>query len=321
MELDETPRQPSPAPAGDNPIEDNITKGIPNVCETSSETEPLPPRFESQPYQAEGGVNPAGVLLLLFLVTASGLLLGGIASLVSRFFYLIVLFPLVMGAGTGLAGMVGVHVGKVRNVWLAAFIGFFGGCLALFTMHYCDYLHFRSQLPEILQPEVSFFRYIDASAEQGVNISRLARGSSMNMGYVGTYIYYGFEMLVAAAASLFVTIVNANDPFCRRCNNWKAEHRLGHVENAPREVVEALRRGELYALQPSLSTNSFVRLIVYTCPNCRAEAPIEILAQRITQNEKNEEKTEKLIQRTYPYEALAVLRHLFPSAHLGDDAS
>lgn len=327
LELDETPQQPrsvsTETPSHDAPIEDSITQGIPSPSEPRlEETEAPPPRFETQPYQSDGGVNPVGVVLMTTLVVVAGLFLGVTASLVSRLFYLILIFPVAIGIGTGAAGMWGVKIGKVRNVFITGLIGFLGGCVAMFTMHYCDYLHALDQLPEVVQQQVNFIDYIDATAEQGVSISRATSSSKgINLGYVGTYIYYAVEVLIVAVISLICGITAAAAPFCGRCNTWKTEYALGHVENPPHHAVKAVVDGELHALQPSLAVNSFVQTIVHVCPNCRDKAPIELKVQRLTRNEKNEEKTEELIHRTYPGEALAVVRRLFPHVPLGDERS
>lgn len=322
MELDEDSRHAGsdstePTPKG-SLVEDSITQGIPFKNEARAETAP-PPRFVTQKYQSDNGMNLAGVALMVVLEVAAGVLLGAVASLISRLFYLILIFPVAIGMGVGLAGMAGVNIGKVRNVFVTGLIGFVGGCVAMFAMHYADYLHALDQLPQELHSHVSFFDYLDATAEQGVSIGRATSSSKgMNLGYIGTYIYYVVEVLIVAVISLIVGIAAAAAPFCSRCNTWKSQYKLGHLENPADEAAEAVRDGELHALQPSLAASSFTQFIVHVCPNCRAEAPIDVKIQRLTRNEKNEEKTEELIHRTYPGEALAAVRQLFPHAVLGD---
>jgi hypothetical protein len=154
-----------------------------------------------------------------------------------------------------------------------------------------------------------------------VSINRVTSGGKgINLGYIGSYIYYIVEVLIVAVISLILGITAATAPFCSRCNTWKSEYTLGHLENPADEAAEAVRVGELHALQPSLAANSFTQFIVHVCPNCRAEAPIDVKIQRLTRNEKNEEKTEELVHRTYPGEALVVVRQLFPHVALGDSA-
>jgi hypothetical protein len=271
-------------------------------------------RFQVRPYQAEGGLNAAGVLLVMILEIASGLVLGVIASLVSRLFYLILFFPLAIGLGTGMAGALGVQWGKVRNRAVTALIGFLGGCGAMFAMHYCDYLFFRSKVPGEVAPHLGFFDYIDATAEVGVSITHSPVGKGgTNLGYIGTYIYYLVEIFIVAGVSLAVVTVAASKPYCSRCNNWKKKYYLGHLDNPPDHAAQSVRLGELQALQPSKGTSSLVRLFVHVCPDCRGEGAIDVLVQQVSRNEKNEEQVTALVHATYPPEALAAFQQLYPA--------
>jgi DNA-directed RNA polymerase subunit M/transcription elongation factor TFIIS len=159
MELDEDSRHARSVSTELNPsgslVEDSITQGISSTAEARPEQDP-PPRFATQEYQSDNGFNLAGVALMIILEVVAGVFLGAVASLISRLFYLILIFPAAIGMGVGMAGMAGVNIGKVRNVFATGLIGFLGGCVAMFAMHYGDYLHALDQLPQELHSQVSF---------------------------------------------------------------------------------------------------------------------------------------------------------------------
>lgn len=302
------------------PIEQGITpQAIAAVVLPRGEV--VPPlrvfgRFPVRPYQAEGGWSAAGIVYLMLLELGSALVLGALASLAARLFYLILLFPLAIGLGTGMAGVLGVRRGKVRNLAATAAIGVLGGCIAMFSMYYCDYLFLRRQLPEELGSPGGFFHYIDATAKLGVNVNfspfRSSDSGGINLGYEGTYYYYLFEVFIVAGLSLFVVTAAARKPYCGHCNNWKKLYYLGHLDNPPGHAAAAVREGELQALQPSTGRSSLVRLLVHVCPQCRTVATIDVLVQYVTRNDKNQERVENLAHISYPPEALAAFQQLFP---------
>src|SRR5262245_23953557 len=117
---------------------------------------PQYPRFETHPYQPEGGFTASGSATLLLASLTAGLVLGIIAGLLARWFYLILIFPAVIGAGVGGAGYLAIRHGKVRNTVLGAISGLLGGFFAMLSMHYLAYMQFESEINTV-PPEVRAF--------------------------------------------------------------------------------------------------------------------------------------------------------------------
>ena len=126
-----------------------------------------------------------------------------------------------------------VKFANLRNPLLGGLAGFVGGVAAMTMMHYFDYQSFRGEvdqrapdirdvarLPasereteypqfenpagarELAEAYASFPGFMNFSARQGVEI-KSTRGSSssskpLNLGFVGSYIYWAVELLIVA---------------------------------------------------------------------------------------------------------------------------
>ena len=91
------------------------------------------------PFRADGGFSVPAALMLIGLLGLTGLFLGILASVVSKWFYLIIIFPLLIGLGVGVVGDYGVRRFQIRMPILCGFAAFFGGCLAMLAMHFTDF--------------------------------------------------------------------------------------------------------------------------------------------------------------------------------------
>src|SRR5882724_503557 len=92
---------------------------------------PAPPQthtnFSTVLYKPDGGYTIGGLLMLISTLAGVGAVLGYITHIVSQWFYLILLFPALIGLGIGLLGVRKVHAGRVRNPWLGGLAGFLAG--------------------------------------------------------------------------------------------------------------------------------------------------------------------------------------------------
>jgi hypothetical protein len=160
----------------------------------------------------------------------------------------------------------------------------------------------------------NFFEYVDYAAHVGVSLKRAGHGDQgMNLGYIGTYIYWIVEALIVALVALAMTHKSASEPFCTACERWKTSHTLGSVLGSPQDVLDVLRSGHpgrLRLHQPT-SNPGELAFTVWECPKCEAAAPFEIKLQHVTQSAKNETRTKDLGCFTYPGEALPVLEAMF----------
>lgn len=76
--------------------------------------------------------------------------MGLAAHFISRFIYLIIVFPVAIGLGVGAVGMRMVKAGRVRNAFIGGVTGFLAGVLAMAMMHYFDYQYYKAKAPRIL---------------------------------------------------------------------------------------------------------------------------------------------------------------------------
>jgi hypothetical protein len=77
-----------------------------------------------------------------------------------------------------------------------------------------------------------------------------------NLGYVGSYIYWGVELLILVGVSFAIMLGAASEPFCVQCETWKQERILGGVSPPADEAVDAINQGDLnrlIALNPTPS--------------------------------------------------------------------
>src|SRR5262249_41240253 len=107
----------------------------------SPDMRPLDPslRLETVPYQPDGGWPPQGLACMFAVAALAAVGLGYLCSWSSQWFYIIILFPFLVGLGIGVFGYLGVSVGKVRSTRAALLAGLFAGFLAMGTMHYANY--------------------------------------------------------------------------------------------------------------------------------------------------------------------------------------
>ncbi len=307
------------------------------------------PAFEVSPYRPEGGFSQMGSLLAIGLSLVGGLVLGFAAWFISQWFYLVLLFPIAIGAALGGLGRVGVRVGKVRSPLMAGLAGFCGGCVAMIGMQYFEYRQFlreRDQhVPAQLRAMVlqmdknaplpqdpdaaafveglrvsSFIDYVDLSARQGVEIKRAKGGGKdkgMNLGYYGSYIYWGVELLIVAGIAFAMTRTAAGEPYCTACNSWKPERAIGTFNHAADHCTRALSEGTLTRLTEPPAAGSPIETLLLAaavCPHCQSQAPVDVKLQRVSVNSKGERNVAQLAQVTYPGEALTALETLFQTA-------
>lgn len=278
-----------------------------------------PPRFDAQPYAPEGSAPPLGLALTLGGGLAAAVLAGLLAGFIGQWFYLVILFPAAIGLVLGGVGMAFIRAGKLRNPFLAGIAAVLSGIMAMGTMHYFAYQRALSEVAEKenlprdqLENEVSFAQFMDIRATQGVTISRAAahNDKGMNLGYVGSYIYWLLEMAGVAGIAWGMMRKEAANPFCVTCNSWKEERPLALlVVPDENEAVRAVNEGDAVALLACPRSTQAQGHLLQTavCPHCAAEGEVDISLARVTKNAKGEQEMKTLTRMTYPGEVLPYL--------------
>jgi hypothetical protein len=302
-------------------------------------------QFAPQPYKAQSGFNLLGVLLLLVALCLAGLGLAWLGSFIAQWFYLIVLFPLAIGLGLAGVGALVNYRAKLRNAPLAALIGLLAAVWTMAAMHYFDYQRFVGQRDQLLRenpqllndgpaagltdPEEvearrllnqargvdSLPKYLDLQATDGVRIGRGGDGAT-NLGYVGSWIYWGVELIILAAMSVGLMIANAREPYCTACDTWKKERELGTFVGDGQQVHYFLTTGDIESLSdygPAKTGGNLV-LSVAVCPNCQGDAPVEVNLSESIRQGKQETGRRSLGRLTFPGAAVPELESLFSQA-------
>jgi len=290
---------------------------------SAADSEPAPGaylRFATEPYRPARYSNHIGLLTLLALAVTGGIGVGLLAGFLSQWVYVVVFFPLGIGLLVGVCGIAGVRASRTAEPLLAGSIGFLGSCLALFTMRYCEYHRFLDGLDnkpaEIRDDwhrnERGFLDYMERRARAGEKVpGRRGRGE-INLGYNGTYIYWGAEVLLAGGLSFWLMWQAAAKPFCRQCRSWKETRSMGRT-NAPALLLKnALTNGELTRLAALNLADPYgkLRIHVAVCARCGPEAPVDVQLQEMGRDKKGNDSYTQLAHVTYPGEALHVFEEL-----------
>jgi hypothetical protein len=264
-------------------------------------------------------------MMLVGALLVAGGVLGFLAHLISQAIYLIILFPALIGAALGWLGSRMVKQGRVRSPLLGGVAGFLGGVLAMFMMHYFDYQAVKREvtatrgIPVEVLPD--FWEYMDLKAEQGVELKKAGRsGKGLNLGYYGSYVYWGIEVLIVAGISFAMIRGAASEPYCAGCDQWKKPQVLGFFGADPATATAAVQSGDLQRFRdagPSPGGGP-TRVTVASCETSQGRCGVDVKLESIGVDKNRKQQTKKIAHVTYPPEALPHLAALFqPGPALG----
>jgi hypothetical protein len=139
----------------------------------------------------------------------------------------------------------------------------------------------------------------------------------MNLGYTGSWIYWGIELLIVAGITFALVYDSTSQPYCRKCQRWKTPRVLGHLRGQPAETTTALREGNLSPITANQSGDDprNLRVTVACCDACAGQSPIDLKLEQITPT-KDGEQTKTLTHLTYPPHALPTIASLFAPTHI-----
>ncbi|NJL91144.1 MAG: hypothetical protein HC916_16205 [Coleofasciculaceae cyanobacterium SM2_1_6] len=210
-----------------------------------------------KPYKPSNYIDKTGGQWLLLTAGIGGITLGGGTFLVSQLIYLVVIFPVLLGLGSGWLLRQAVVRGKVRHPLAAGAVGVCMAGLMYGTMHWADYALFRQNanaeirrsLREARQSpantakitvddflkemtgKTGFRGFLQYRSQQGLMINR-----SLMRFPVGSQVmwnYWGLEFLVTGAIALGFAYAAARKPFCEGCQSWyTTDDRLGRLRQA-----------------------------------------------------------------------------------------
>ena len=248
-------------------------------------------------------VSFQGLVLLFGAALLAGIAIGALASVVGRFLYLIILFPILMGLGLGMVMTSMVSSQKIRSSVVVIIAGLFAAVVTYGSMHYFDYLQFRSNVAKQIKADVlaeygetvpdedvqayidyllneetgspGFAGYIFFSVEQGVSISHIGVGSSdsgLNLG-IFTWVYWLVELGIIAYMSIEPAHKKTKDLFCENCDRWvtEGEHIGGIQIDVVNQAAELINKRDFVGLLGILKKDTTLPSIEFytrTCKTC-----------------------------------------------------
>ncbi|HYF61548.1 MAG TPA: hypothetical protein VD886_01965 [Herpetosiphonaceae bacterium] len=217
-----------------------------------------------QTYKPSNRVSLIGLIGLALTVLSGGVALGIGAGYISRYVWVILLFPLIVGGVAG--GMLAFMIKRLhlRNPGVALFAGLLMGTLCFGAFHSIEYMEFRSEMvaavikedpasePAQIESFIDFslqeetgssgiIGYFKLMAREGISL-RIGKGNA-KLALHGTlaWIYWAIEFLIFIAFPALVALNGADEPYCEQCRRWYGEEAyLGSVQLANTENFLAL---------------------------------------------------------------------------------
>lgn len=250
-------------------------------------------------------VTVRGLIFLFGAALLAGILIGGLASLIGRFIYLIILFPIAMGLASGFVVKSVVVSEKIRSPLVVILAGIFAALVVYGSMHFFDYFQFRSAVAKEVQAQVvaeygeeapdenvqefidyilveetgssGFIGFILLEAEEGVSISPVGPGSmgndsGINLGAF-TWLYWLVEIGIIGWASINPGYQKTRDLFCEHCNAWvgDSDHIGGFQPESFQQAADLINRRDFVGLAKMLrhdTTLPSFEFYTRTCKTC-----------------------------------------------------
>jgi len=288
-----------------------------------------------QPYQPSNQVPLTGMLLLAAAAIFGGAAIGVAVHFAGKLVYLIIVFPLLMGIAAGFLLAQAIKLGKVRNPTIAVLFAVLAAVMVYGSYWAAEYFGFRADIrtyineeygpqdqadidafiDEVLIEETTmpgFTGFFRLSSMEGVTLSRVGSGSGdgINLGEVGSYIYYLIELIIILVAALGPARRAARQPFCETCEVWYGkEQYLGSFPlDQTAGVIGLLENGQFSDLGGRIGPMLLPGLSLFTrvCETCRA-TNTHVALKRITVNRKGQKEIKVLKEGLISSSQLAAL--------------
>jgi hypothetical protein len=232
-------------------------------------------------YRPSGRIPFGGLIGLILATIIGSLVIGGLVFAVSHLIYLIVLFPIIMGAlGGGLLALV-VKSGKVRSPIIAGLFGLILGVGIIGVYRFAEYyIDFRNEvtavvreeggddisqeeidqfIDETLEAEVGspgFIGYIRYSATLGTTITRTS--SEVTLDENATWVYWGVELLIVALFCAGLAFNAARQPFNEDVGEWYPDpFYVGTINwKSRKEFLDEVKNGDTNEVFKMIAQNT-----------------------------------------------------------------
>jgi hypothetical protein len=257
-------------------------------------------------------------LVVMLFAILGGILFGILVRFISNYFWLIVLFPIIVGFVAGIIYAQGIRIFRVRSAIAAALAGMLMGLLIYLTSYYLQYREFMELLREFIASyddplllehdlfhlgapegeELTFWHYMNLEAAEGFSIGRGGRRGIQVSG-IFVWLYWIFEVGLTGLIIGGSGVEMCKRPFCEKCQDWyQSAKLLGSV--APEQMPafgQAIEQGN-YEQAGALIQPDYkgpLRLDVYMarCKNSAHDLVLRVDQVETTRDKANKEKTEK----------------------------
>lgn len=211
-------------------------------------------------YTGTPGGSPGGFVVTLAVGLAGAIILGAVAGVIHNYFWLVLVFPAMLGLAIGGVVGLGAKIGKYRREEGAAAAGLVSGLVGALLVHYTGYLVAIQDAPWLAQ--LGFVKFLDIRCEAGVGIG------GIELGYSGTIIYFVIEAVVIVICAAVLALWPVKKPFCATCNAWKEKKQLGAFKIDGPQAVAAISTGQPLAMVAPATADDKVTVSLFRCPHC-----------------------------------------------------
>ncbi|RME25101.1 MAG: hypothetical protein D6806_08465 [Deltaproteobacteria bacterium] len=201
-------------------------------------------------YRPDGAIPAVGLVQALVAGSVVGIIVGYLLGFIGyKWMSLVLIWPLAMGAATGVVVTIIVKKTAIRNTIAAFVLGALSAAVSYAASHHVAYVLARSEfrsdaatngIPSgqgvaklnaddadklfemVLTKETGsggFWGFVKFEAKQGSTLSRHGE-RGVNLGETGTWILFLLELLGAMVIGGYIPHGQASEPFCTSCGKW-----------------------------------------------------------------------------------------------------
>lgn len=113
--------------------------------------------------------------------------------------------------------------------------------------------------------------FLDYEATVGMELKSSKTGAGrkgVNLGYVGTCIYWLAEIGIMAYVAIPLVWRRAKRPFCEQCDQWHSATKLGMCQGKGKNVADLFRRGRQHEISTIADERNLTSFHMMRCPGC-----------------------------------------------------
>ena len=268
--------------------------------------------FTSREFAASNHFTVYGAMTGFMSGAFVGSLCGIAAAMIGHYlFYLVLLFPVVIGLAIGAVIGKSIEYTKLRDPVTSAGAAFVAAVFAAIAVHVTNFSFFQSELALAPAEELEIARnisyyeenrqalnrgtadlldlmkadplylkalqvesiadFLDYEATVGMELKSSKTGAGrkgVNLGYVGTCIYWLAEIGIMAYVAIPLVWRRAKRPFCEQCDQWHSATNLGMCLGKGKDVADLFRRGRQHEISTIADERNMTSFHMMRCPGC-----------------------------------------------------